>query len=308
MLLVAHDAPRAFLIGQTMVRERLPMPSDPGAAQTRRRTGRQEGDRLSKTARHQHIISQLTAAPTLRASELVMVLGVSGETIRRDLMELHDQKLINRTYGGASRPFALEPALKDRKGVMVAEREAIAAAVVDLTRPNEVLMIAAGATTFHVARRLAARARDITVIVHDFAIAAALAANPTIRVLCCPGRYHATDGYVFGSQTIASLNGYEANRAIVGATGISGRGVHDADDEAAAIYGTMMRRAAEAIVVADHTKFDQRALSVFVQWTEVDRLVTDRQPEGALGAALREAGTEVVVASSRGSHSTVPAS
>ena len=260
---------------------------------------RQDGDRLSKTARHRHIISQLTAAPALRASELAAALGVSGETIRRDLMELQDQKLINRTYGGASRPFALEQSLTDRKAIMISEREAIAAAVAELILPKEVLMIAAGATTFHVARCLAAKVQDITVITHDFAIAAALAVNPTIRVLCCPGRYHAAEGYVFGTQTIASINSYEANRAIVGATGVGGRGVNDADDEAGAIYGALVKRAAEAIVVADHTKFEQRALTVFAQWTDVDRLVTNKQPEGALAVALRAAATEIIVAPCR---------
>ncbi len=262
-----------------------------------KRSRRADGDRLSKSERHKHIISQLTASPTLRASELAAVLGVSGETIRRDLMELQDQKLINRTYGGASRPFALEPALTDRKGIMIAEREAIAEAIAGLIQPNEVLMLAAGATTFHIARRLASRAQDITVITHDHAIAAALAVNTSIRVLCCPGRYHPTEGYVYGTQTIAYLNSYEANRAIVGATGVGARGINDADDEAGAIYGAMVKRAAEAIIVADHTKFEQRALKVFAQWTDIDRLVTDRQPEGAFAAALRQAGTDVIVAS-----------
>jgi DeoR/GlpR family transcriptional regulator of sugar metabolism len=280
-------------MGIWMKSERLPA-TDTATTSTRPR--RLEGDRLSKFARHKHIISQLTAAPTLRASELAAVLGVSGETIRRDLMELQEQKLINRTYGGASRPFALEPALTDRRAVMIAEREAIAAAIVDLILPNEVLMLGAGATTFHVARQLASRARDITVITHDYAIAAALAVNTTIRVLCCPGRYHPTEGYVFGTQTIASINSYEVNRAIVGATGIGARGINDADDEAGAIYGAMAKRAAEAIVVADHTKFEQRALTVFAHWADIDRLVTDRQPEGALATALREAGTEIIVA------------
>jgi len=266
------------------------------ASATDKRPRKSEGDRLSKLARHKHIIAQLTAAPTLRASELAAVLGVSGETIRRDLMELQEQKLINRTYGGASRPFALEPALTDRKAIMTAERKAIAAAIVDLILPNEVLMLGAGATTFHIARRLAERVQDITVITHDFAIAAAVAVNPSIRVLCCPGRYHPTEGYVFGTQTIASINSYEANRAIVGATGIGARGINDADDEAGAIYGAMVKRAAEAIVVADHTKFEQRALTVFAHWTDIDRLVTDQQPEGALATALRESGTEIIVA------------
>src|SRR5882757_8307154 len=93
------------------------------------RAVQQGQDRLSKTVRHQRIIAQLAAAPTLRASELATALSVSGETVRRDLLELHEQGLINRTYGGASRPFALEPARSDRRRVMIAEREAIAAAI-----------------------------------------------------------------------------------------------------------------------------------------------------------------------------------
>jgi DeoR/GlpR family transcriptional regulator of sugar metabolism len=257
---------------------------------------RPDRDRLSKSARHQHIVAQLTAAPALRASELAEALGVSGETIRRDLMELHERKLINRTYGGAARPFAHEQAVGDRKAVMVAEREAMAAVVAGLIRPREVLMMGAGATTYHVARALAARAQDITVITHDFAIASALGPNASIRVLFCPGRYHASEGYVYGAQTIQSINAYEANRAIVGATGVGPRGVHDADDEAGAIYGAMVKRASESILVADRSKFDQPALTVFAQWADIDRLVTDRPPSGALAAALRAAGTEVTVA------------
>jgi DeoR/GlpR family transcriptional regulator of sugar metabolism len=272
------------------------LPATDATAPQKRPSKRPEGDRFSKLGRHKHIISQLTAAPTLRASELAAALGVSGETIRRDLMELQEHGLINRTYGGASRPFALEPSLPDRKATMIAERKAIASVIADLILPNEVLMLGAGATTFHVARGLAVQAKDITVITHDFAIAAALATNPSIRVLCCPGRYHPSEGYVYGTQTIANINSYEANRAIVSATGIGGRGIYDADDEAGAIYGAMVRRAAEAIVVADHTKFEQRALTVFAAWTDIDRLVTDRQPEGALATALRDAGTEIIVA------------
>jgi DeoR/GlpR family transcriptional regulator of sugar metabolism len=257
---------------------------------------RPDRDRLSKSARHQHIVAQLTAAPMLRASELADVLGVSGETIRRDLMELHERGLINRTYGGAARPFAHEQAVGDRKAVMIAEREAMGAAVASAIRPKEVLVMGAGATTYHVARALAARVNDITVVTNDFSIAAALGANSTIRVLFCSGRYHASEGYVFGAQTIRSINSYEANRAIVGATGISARGVHDADDEAGAIYGAMVKRAAESILVADHTKFEQHALTIFAEWSEIDRLITDASPAGSLAEALHAAGTEVVVA------------
>ena len=101
---------------------------------------------------------------------------------------------------------------------------------------------------------------------------------------------------MYGAQTINNINSYEANRAIVGATGVGPRGIDDADDEAGAIYGAMVKRASEAILVADSSKFDQRALTVYAQWTDIDRLVTDRRPAGALAEALRAAGTEVTVA------------
>jgi len=66
-------------------------------------------------------------------------------------MELQEQKLINRNLWRSVPPFALEPTLTDRKAIMIAEREAMASVISDLILPNEVLMLAAGATTFHVA-------------------------------------------------------------------------------------------------------------------------------------------------------------
>lgn len=254
------------------------------------------GQRRHKSQRQQEIIERLNSAPAIRASELAALLDVSGETIRRDLVELNEKGLISRTYGGALRPFALEPEFNERSRAMPEERKAIGARLASMIAPNEVLMIGGGATTLHVARHLALGSGGFTVITHDFNIARTVARNPTIRVLFCPGRYHPNEGYVYGAQTIESINGYEANRAIVGATGFSERGINDANDEAGAIYSAMVKRAAEAIVVADHTKFNQPALLVYAQWYEISKLVTDINPVGRLGDAIVNAGTEIIVA------------
>ena len=87
----------------------------------------------------------------------------------------------------------------------------------------------------------------------------------------------------------------EANRAIVGTSGVAARGAYITDVEAGAVFAAMIERATETIVVADHSKFDQLAVVVFARWHSVDRLVTDRRPAGALATALRDAGTDVVV-------------
>ena len=262
----------------------------------RLRKARAAGDRRHKSQRHEEIIARLNGAPAIRASELAALLEVSGETIRRDLVELDEKGLISRTYGGALRPFALEPEINERSRTMPEERKAIGARLASMIAPNEVLMIGAGATTQHVALQLSMGVGGFTAITHDFNIARTLARNPTISVLFCPGRYHPNEGYVYGAQTIASINSYEANRAIVGATGFSERGINDANDEAGAIYSAMVKRAAEAIVVADNSKFDQRALIVYAQWHEITKLVTDVRPTGRLEDAIESAGTEIIIA------------
>jgi DeoR/GlpR family transcriptional regulator of sugar metabolism len=52
---------------------------------------------MPKSKRQELILARLSAAPTLRASELASVLAVSTETIRRDLQELDALRFLDRT-------------------------------------------------------------------------------------------------------------------------------------------------------------------------------------------------------------------
>ncbi len=254
-----------------------------------------EKPRLGKKDRHDRIVQELMSSSTLRVSELAAELDVSTETIRRDLYELEERGLINRTYGGAVRPLGAEPSVAERHRLMVDEREAIAAATVKLIRPNEVVAIGSGATTTHVARRMSAECRDITVITHSFSVATVLAANPTITVLMCPGRYNGREGMMCGAETVEFLQSYNANWAILGATGITSEGFSDVESDASAVYKAMMHRAAATIAVADHSKFDQQALAIWGRWHDVARLVTDLRPPAPLLRAAERAHTEVTV-------------
>lgn len=252
--------------------------------------------RLSKAERHERIVSELNASPTIRASELASALGVSHETIRRDLMELNDQGLINRTYGGAARPFAFEAPIHERLRFKINERQRIGGAVCKLFAENEVILLGAGATTNHVARCMAARCRNLTVITHDFGVAEALCHNPTIRTLFLAGRAHPGERYVFGQQTLLGIESFQANWAVVGASGVDRHGIYDADDEAAAIYRAMTMRGARSVLVADATKFNQPSLMPFANWQDIDVFVTDEAPESGLDQAITKSGVKLIVA------------
>lgn len=242
--------------------------------------------RLSKTDRQARIVAELRATPSLRVNELGGLLGVSTETVRRDLAELDERGLINRTYGGAMRPVAFEPALAEREALMVAERERIATAAVKLVEPNDILMIGGGATTLHFARRVAAERNHVTVITHAFSIAMALATNPTHKVLMLPGQYDGREGLIHGPDTIDALQRFRASTAFLGASGLTAEGPNDAGVGPGLIYGIMMRRSAQTVILADHSKFDRPSLAVYGPWSATTTLVSDAAPDGELAAAL----------------------
>lgn len=252
--------------------------------------------RPRKSTRQDRIAAELRATPSLRVNELAALLGVSTETVRRDLSEMGEAGLINRTYGGAIRPVAFEPAVAVREGLMIAERERIAAVAAGLVEANDILMIGGGATTLHFARRLAGSVDHVTAITHGFSVAMALAVNATHKVQMLPGQYDAREGLIHGPDTIDALQRFRANKVFLGASGLTPDGPNDAGLGPGMTYGAMIKRATHVFILADHSKFDVPSLTVFARWTTVTTLITDRQPLGELADAIERGGSKVIVA------------
>ncbi|KAA8606156.1 DeoR family transcriptional regulator, partial [Salipiger aestuarii] len=83
--------------------------------------------RRPRADRQDRILAELRAQPSLRASQLARMLGVSHETIRRDLIDLDRRGLLRRTYGGAERPLRFEAPIAERRTMHVGARERIGA-------------------------------------------------------------------------------------------------------------------------------------------------------------------------------------
>jgi DeoR family transcriptional regulator, glycerol-3-phosphate regulon repressor len=253
----------------------------------------------SKSERQTRILGELRASASIRISELAAKLGVSGETIRRDLLEMGETGLLSRTYGGAvARPFGFEPAWNERLNEMAEERRRIAALAADLIRPGDALMIDSGSTVLHFAQRIAADLKDLTVITHSFSVAMAAGGNPSFTVIACPGTYDPHEGNVTGAETVDFLERYNVNWAIVGASGITADGPNEARAGGAAVKRAMLSRAEQNVLLIDHSKFGRMNLEVICPLRQIGRIVTDRPATGSLRKALHSAGTEVAVAQS----------
>ncbi len=253
--------------------------------------------RLTKPERFERIVAELRASPTVRISALAEAFGVSTETVRRDIDELSRRGLVNRTYGGAAaHALAREPAVNERYRLLVEQRSRLGARAAELVEPGEVLMIDAGSTTTHFAQRLAARARDLTVLTNCIGVALALGQAPGIRVVLCPGDYNMREGGTFGHETGAFLDRFHADKAFIGASGLTVDGPVEVDSAGCWIKRRMIARADRVLLLADATKFGVPSLERVCPLSEIDDLVADAEPPAALAEALRAAGVRVHLA------------
>ena len=255
-----------------------------------------EHNRLSKKERHELILSEVRRSASIRISRLAMRLGVAGETIRRDLIELGDAGLLNRTYGGATISLVTsEPVIAERSQTMVEERTRIGRGAAGLVKKGQIVMIDGGSTTYEVARNLSQLRRDLTIITNSIGVASVAGANPTFRVILCPGTYDSREASVFGEDTVEFISRYNADIAIIGASSLSADGPSDMISGAAAVKRAMISRTLSTALVVTNDKFGRNSLERVCGLGELSDIVTDREPQPALRAVIEAAGTELHV-------------
>ncbi|WP_116139428.1 DeoR/GlpR family DNA-binding transcription regulator [Trinickia diaoshuihuensis] len=246
--------------------------------------------------RHQHILSRLTRDGALTVAELVRELGVSRETIRRDLLVLAERGLVVTTHGGALSTDRHEPDLDVREAENAGAKRAIGERAAQFVPDGASVILDSGSTTQAVARALTAR-RRLSVYTNDWRIALLLGRRNENRVTLFGGELSDIEDAVFGLDTVQQLSQYHADFAFVGAGGIAADGaLTDYTRMAAEVRARMLRAASTAIVVADHSKFG-RVTPVRVDGIErAGYVVTERAPARSLAKAIAARGPKIVTA------------
>jgi DeoR family fructose operon transcriptional repressor len=258
--------------------------------------------RLPATRRSQ-VATLVAERGEATVAELADALGVSADTVRRDLDELARRGILTRTHGGAmhrelaraDRPF--ENRLRERHEI----KEAIGAATARLVDDSQTLLINGGTTTLAVARALR-DSRDLTIVTNNLRIPAEID-TACVRELYLLGgncRFSSlvTVGPVeFPGTTPDRSHAVMADVAVIGVGGISARaGLSTTNLHEARMMREMMDSAERVIVVADSSKFERNAFAQIADLDRADVVVTDQEPPEPLADALREASVDVVVA------------
>jgi DeoR family fructose operon transcriptional repressor len=249
--------------------------------------------------RHTAILAAARTHPQgVQVQQLSTELGVTPETVRRDLAALERRGLVRRRHGGAvlapTAPF--EPTLSQRTREDAAERRAVALAVVRELPDEGVLLLDSGSMTLEIASVLPVRSA-LVVVTNSLPVAALLGGHPSITVLALPGEVRPVTQAVVGAWTEARLDELHADVAVLGANGVlPGRGAYTTLPDEAAVKERMLAAADRRILAVTAPKFGTASLCRFATLDRFDRIVSDDRLDPHTAEALRADGVDLELA------------
>jgi DeoR family transcriptional regulator, aga operon transcriptional repressor len=240
------------------------------------------------------ILEQLSVNGTINAVEIARSLEVSPATVRRDLRLLEDQRMLERTHGGAVPHGVLyELPLRYRSARQPEQKRRIAREAASRVLDGWAIGLTGGTTTTEVARALVDRPR-LTIVTNALNIAAEIAVRPNLKLVVTGGVARPESYELIGPIAEASLQGLNLDMAFVAVDGISSKaGLTTHHETEAGSDRALMARAEHVVVVADSSKLAATAFARICDLTDVDELITDDGADAAEVAAIREAGVTV---------------
>lgn len=232
--------------------------------------------------RHRRMCAFVKERGRASVEELMRHFAVSGPTVRRDLAVLAQAGLLVRTHGGvaaAERAHGVEPLFMEKLRRQQAAKQRIARAASRMAQEGQSVLVDSGTTGLALARVLAGRRLDLVLL--DVKAAEAAASGDT-RARVIGGEVR--NGYfnIVGQSVLDALGTLSFDVFFLAADAIDPQGVSNVTEEEALIKRAAIGRAARTVLIADHTKLDQRAPAPVCGWEAIDLFITDR---GA-GAAI----------------------
>jgi DeoR family transcriptional regulator, glycerol-3-phosphate regulon repressor len=247
------------------------------------------------TPRQHEIFDFAKAHGRVSVEDLASRFDVTPQTIRKDLNDLCDKRLMSRVHGGAIVASGVENvAYEGRRLIAQAEKRLIGAAAARMLPNSASLFINIGTTTEEVARSLADH-EGLLVITNNLNVAMMLYPHPSVDVIMTGGPVRRGDGGVIGSAAVDFVRQFKVDYAVIGTSAIDEDGsLLDFDYREVQVARAIIENARQVILVADQTKIGRSAPVRIGHLSEIDIFVTDELASPRLRDLCAQHGLKVV--------------
>lgn len=231
--------------------------------------------------RQQLLLTQLRSTGSVTITESAKQLGVSEETIRRDLNVLSKLIPLKRVYGGAytQKGADSDAPLTFRQSFVQEEKQRIAIECLKHIENNDILMIDSSDTASYVARRLPELHYNLTVITNSLVILEQLSETDTINIFGVGGSFRHRAKSFIGQDALDMINNHIANKAFISPSGVNCKhGLTDYSIGECQVRKAMISRSKYCYLLADHTKLNLNEIkgaNSICPLCDVDHIITD---------------------------------
>jgi DeoR/GlpR family transcriptional regulator of sugar metabolism len=248
-------------------------------------------------ARRQLIVEAVMTEGAVRIEDLTGRFGISLMTAHRDIDDLVERGLLHKTRGvvSAAPTSLVESSDLYRATRQQAEKQAIASHAAAWIEPGQSLFLDDSTTVLQLARYLPTKA-PLTVITNSLTLMNSLKDARDITLLGLGGQYHNWCNAYMGRMTRSAIAGLRADCFFVSMSAIMDGQVFHQSAETVETKRAMFDAAERRILLADHTKFERRALYSFARLTEFDAVIVNQGIAIPVLRRMQEEGVKVEVA------------
>jgi DeoR family transcriptional regulator, glycerol-3-phosphate regulon repressor len=246
---------------------------------------------MNSNPRQISLLDVVRARGSVTVDQLADMLGVTLQTVRRDVQRLSEAGLVTRFHGGVRIPSStIQNIAHTQRESLNAQGKARIAKAVARRVPNDCSLILNIGTTIEAIAKALLQHRGLRVITNNLNVAATLSTNPDFEVIVVGGVVRARDRGIVGEAAVDFLQQFKVDIALIGISGIESDGsLRDFDYREVKVAQAIIAHAREVWVAADGSKFNRPAMVELATLSQIDRLFTDVAPPEPFPALLEEA-------------------
>lgn len=210
---------------------------------------------MLKNERHEHIMRQINLHNRVLTSDLVQLLNVSEDTVRRDLQELFTLNKLFKVHGGAlSKSY--NASFDDSTVYAKESKIEIAKKANKLITDGSVIIIGGGTTIIELVKHLRPNLKATFYVISP-QVAIELAKYDNIEVILIGGLFSKNSQVTFGGHVINQLSDIKADLCLMGTSAIHAvDGLTDTDWEINQLKKAMIAAARETAVLCISEKLN----------------------------------------------------
>lgn len=236
---------------------------------------------MLRAERQAKIINLIRDQGFVENDELSRMFGVTGATIRRDLKDLAEQKLIQLDHGGAYDISylrgSMEPLYHTKMILNIEQKREIGAHAVRHVENSDTIILDSGTTTLQIAKNLkGGHFSNLTVITYDIRIANELCTEPNITVIVLGGILRRSLYSLYGPFTQSNLMQLRASKTFLATDGATrNHGILNSNLEEVPIKKLIVDNSDFVLLVADASKFGKDIPFKVCDWNSIHKVITD---------------------------------